>query len=203
MVLDRGDPLSTDEVVEFQAKPNVILYALEAPRIVLLFIIGLNIMQICAIHFWKGTSLVFLLKLTLLIDFMLVSIFLLLVMLTAAGLTFVATRTDVGIRFMPFGIAAWRVFIPIEDIKSIEVRTYGRHHGSVYFDRLEQSTRGAQPKAIDLLGGSANDTAWLSLPWSWPPLIGFYGFRNYDELVRIVLRTHALKQRNIAIDAIS
>lgn len=188
LVLDQRAPLSADDVVTFYEKPNVILYSLEATRIVVLLILCLNVVQVLSLYFFKHVSLIFLVKLTLLIDSMLLLLFLVVVLLVATGLTFVATRTDVGIRFRPFGMEAWHLCVPIHDIKSVRVATYGPNYGSVYLDRRRE-TRARAP--IDLIAANGHGTAWLSLPWSWPPLIGFYGFRNSDQFARIILELNS------------
>ena len=191
-VLDDCDPPPASESVEFVARPNAILYTFEATRIVVLFLVAFNILQILVLFLWKGLSLVFLLKLTLLADCILFSIFALVIVFLATGLTFILTRKDVIIRFAPFGRAVWHLCVPIEDIDLIEVRTYGRRYGSMYLRRYDRrrasvaSTQGEKPG--EEYGGPS---AWLSLPWSWPPLIGFYGFRNCRKLVNRILDLRA------------
>jgi len=194
MVLDDCDPPPPSELAAFEARPNAILYTLEATRVVALGLIAFNILQIFVLFLWKGLSLVLLLKLALLADCILFSIFAFVIVFLATGLTFFLTRKDVIIRFAPFGRPVWHLCVPIEDIEVIEVRTYGRRYGSIYLRRYDRrrasaaSTQGEKPR--EECGGPS---AWLSLPWSWPPLIGFYGFKNYRKLVnRIIdLRTTA------------
>lgn len=189
LVLDKRAPLSSDDMVVFHQKPNVILYSFEATKIIILFIVGLNVVQVVGLHFLRHASLIFLVKLTLLIDSLLLPIFLFVVLLIASGLTFIVTRTDVGIRFRPFGIEAWHLCVPIQEIESVRVGTYGTNYGSVY---LSRRPRGAQASAsMDFLGAQAPGTAWLSMPWSWPPLVGFYGFRHYDQLVHFILELYS------------
>ncbi|TYL87946.1 hypothetical protein [Bradyrhizobium cytisi] len=98
LVLDKRASLSSDDVVVFHQKPNVILYSFEASKLILLFILGLNVVQVFGLHLLRHASLIFLVKLTLLIDSLLLPIFFIIVLLIASGLTFIVTRADVGTR---------------------------------------------------------------------------------------------------------
>jgi hypothetical protein len=75
--------------------------------------------------------------------------------------------------------------IPIEDVASVEVRTYGQQYGSVYLERCKAGRGEPRRRPINIKTGNAS--IWLSLPSSWPALVGFYGFRNFDAFANLIV----------------
>jgi hypothetical protein len=190
---DTRGPLFEDDVIIFQQRPNPILYSIEATRIVFVFVLCFNVAQGLLLHFAKGAPLVFLVKLTLLLDCILLGVFIVLVMLRALSTVFILTNKDAIVRLSPFGAGFRQFSVPIEDIASIEVRNYGPLHGSVYLNLSDSSRRGSIRRDINLNNVERGGSIWLSLPWSWPPLIGFYGFREYETFASLIgsLRSEA------------
>jgi hypothetical protein len=189
--MDDHGPPSEDEVIKFREKPNAFLYSLEATRAWILFMLCFNVVQVLLLHFAKGAPIAFMVKLTLLIDCVLFAIFVVAVMLRALGITFIATNKNVIVRFTPFGGAAREVSIPIEDIKSIEVRCYGTRYGSVNLERYKDLYEALPRRPVNLKERQGWGSIWFSLPWGWPPLIGFYGFKNYGAFARLIVDLRA------------
>jgi hypothetical protein len=164
------------EVITFRQKPNPFLYSLEATRIWILFLLGLSLVQIVVLHLARGAPLIFMVELTFLIDCVMFAIFIVAVILIALGVEFIVTNKRVVIQVY----ARVRLTIPVEDIKGIEVRCYGQQYGSVYLDRYNDAYEKLPHRPIDLTKKRGWASIWFVLPWSLPPLTGFYGFRNYE-----------------------
>jgi hypothetical protein len=179
---DDHGPLSEDDAIIFREKPNPILYGIEAARVPLLFMVCLNIAQGLILHMTRGASIVFLVKLTLSLDCILFGLFIFVLMLIALGAEFILTDEDAIIRV---GIYARYWSIPIEDVASVEVRTYGQQYGSVYLERCKAGRGEPRRRPINIKTGNAS--IWLSLPSSWPALVGFYGFRNFDAFANLIV----------------
>jgi hypothetical protein len=180
------DDLSSDgETVRLKAKPNAFLYALEATRIWLLIVLCIAAVLALCIHLANGLPIAFLALLALVICCVLYLIFLAVVIFRALGMVFVITNKTVIARLSVMERTLYQVSIPIESIKRIEVRCYGPRYGSVYLERytdLDDVT----PRTINLKTRPGWASIWFSLPWSWPPLTGFYGFRNYDAFAKLI-----------------
>jgi hypothetical protein len=190
VIMDDHGPLSADEIIKFQEKPNAFLYALEATRICIPFLLCFGVVQVLLLHFAKGVSVAFLAKLTLLVVCMMFPIFFLVVMLIAFCLVFIVTSKSVIVRISPFVGESRQMSIPIEDVESIEVRKYGPRYGSVYLVRYKDLYEALSWRLVDVKRAQAS--IWFSLPWGWPPLTGFYGFRNYDAFARLIIDLRAV-----------
>ncbi|MGY2806072.1 hypothetical protein [Bradyrhizobium sp. USDA 4506] len=181
--LDRLSGLSEDEVVLSQAKPNPFLYSWEASRAAILSMFGLSAFLIPLLMFTKGGPLIFLLKVVALLDLIVFSIFLLIVVLLARGLSFVLTNRNVRVR----AGHQW-LGVPLEEIKSVEVRSYGSEYGSVYLERYIDPLEMVAGKSIEL--GKQSGSIWLAVPRSQPRLFGFLGFKNFDDFGRMIVDLH-------------
>jgi hypothetical protein len=155
--LDRLGGLSEDEVVLSQAKPNPFLYCLEASRATILSMLGLSAFLILMLMFTKGGPLIFLLKVVAVLDLIVFSIFLLIVVLFARGLSFVLTNRNVLAR----AGRQW-LGVPLEEIKSVEIRSYGAKYGSVYLERYSDPFETVAGKSIEL--GKQSGSIWLAVP---------------------------------------
>lgn len=182
---DRDIPLE-DDVILFRQKPNPILYCIEATRIVLLYILCLSIVLVFLLHFARGAPIAFLVKLTLVLDCILFGIFISLLLLVASGIEFILTSKHAVIRFKPFGVGNRRLSIPIKDVASVEVRSYGPRYGSAYLERCGTGYNASPLRSISVKRVQDGASIWLSLPWSSPALAGFYGFRNYDAFASLI-----------------
>jgi hypothetical protein len=192
VMMDVRGPLSEDEVVNFQERPSALLYSLEATRIFIPFLVFLGAVQALLFHAAKGLSIVFLIKLVLTICCLLFPIFFALVMFIALRTTFIVTNRGVVIRISQFGGNVRQLQIPIEDIKSVEVRRYGPRYGSVYFERYKDLYEALPRGSVNVKDDLGRASIWFSLPWGWPPLAGFFGFRNYDAFARLIVDMRAV-----------
>jgi hypothetical protein len=181
--LDRVGRLSEDEVVLSQAKPNPILYSLEASRATILAMLGLSAFLIPLLMFTKGSPLLFLLKLVAVLDLIAFSIFFLAVALIARGLTFVLTNKAILVR-----TSRLQLGVPVEEIKSVEIRSYGAEYGSVYLERYSGPSEMIAGKSIEL--GKQSGSIWLAVPSSKPQLFGFLGFKSFDNFGRMIVDLH-------------
>lgn len=190
---DEGEPPDGDAII-FRGKPNPILYWIEAPRMIVLPLLCLNVVVGALLHITRGAPVVFLVELTFLLDCILCGISILVMMLGTIGMEFLVTKDTAIVRFSPLGIGNRRFSIPIEDVAGIEVRSYGPRYGSVYLERYEASARLNR----NVKRARGNGSIWLSLPWSWPPFVGFYGFRNYNQFAELIvsLRNEAQSVRS-------
>lgn len=185
VIFDDHGPISEGEVVKFREKPSALLYGFEATRVFVLFFMCFGVIQVLLLHFAKGASLTFLTKLVLLVGCMAFLVFLLVVVLIAFGIVFIVTSDRVIVRIALLGASCRELSIPIEDIKSLEVRRYSPRYGSIYLERYKDLYETLPRRPVTLKQGRAS--IWSSSPMSWPPLTGFYGFRNYDAFARLIV----------------
>ncbi|QOZ54656.1 hypothetical protein [Bradyrhizobium sp. CCBAU 53338] len=178
--LDRLGGLSEDEVVLSEAKPNPFLYSWEASRAAILSMLGLSAFLVVVLMLTKGGHLIFLLKVLALLDLIVFSIFLLLIALLARGLSFVLTNRNIRVR----AGRKW-LGVPLEEIKSVEVRSYGTQYGSVYLERYSDPLEMVAGKSIEL--GKPSGSIWLAVPRSQPQLFGFLGIKNFDDFGRTIV----------------
>jgi hypothetical protein len=181
MFNDEAAPWDGDLII-FREKPSAFLYVIEATRMIAVLLLCLNVVLVLLLYTTKGAPILFLVELTVILDIVLFSIFILALMPVVFSMEFVVTKKDVIVRFAPFGIGARRLSVPIEDIAEIEVRGYGPRYGSVYLKRYG-SLR--WPMVVRKVQDDASP--WTSLPLSWP-MAGFYGFKNYNQFADLILR---------------
>jgi hypothetical protein len=145
--------------------------------------LGLSAFLILMLMLTKGGSLLFLLKVVAVLDLIVFSIFLLVVVLLARGLSFVLTNRNVLVR-----TNGQQLGVPLEEIKSVEVRSYGTEYGSVYLERCSDPLETVAGKSIEL--GKQSGSIWLAVPRSQPQLFGFLGFKNFDDFGRMIVDLH-------------
>jgi hypothetical protein len=201
-----------DEVILFEEKPNVFLYALEATRIG--FLIGaVAVFAGLLVIYSKGlhVSVVHLALLELIgyvfgnFCFFLAGVF------KAYFFTIIATNRRAVVRFSGWGMATTDgVSIAIEAVTRIETNSYGATYGSVYLESDEASRRKSsrnsehafsEQRVSPYISDEPSDVAvpikrtvsiWRSMPFA-PRLYGFYGFKRFDEFANIVSEQHKLR----------
>jgi hypothetical protein len=194
-----------DEVVLFEAKPNVLLYALEATRIGFLItavamFAGLLIVYFKGLHVSVVSAILLGLILYVIGNFCLF----LAAVLKAHFFTIIATNRRAVVRFSGWGMATTDgVSIAIEAITRIETNSYGATYGSVYLESDEasrsKSSRNSEhtfseqrvspyisdEPSVVALPFKRTFSIWRSMPFA-PRLYGFYGFKRFDEFASIV-----------------
>ncbi len=200
-----------DEVILFEERPNVFLYALEVTRIGYLLAPLALLASLSAIYF-KGMH-VSMVRVALLELFLYVLgnlCFFAVAVSKACFLTIIATNRRAIVRFSGWGMATTDgVSIEIEAITRIETNSYGATYGSVYLESNKASPGRAsinsdhafskQPAPPDIsttLGDvvvpiKRTVSIWRSMPFA-PGLFGFWGFKRFDEFARIVSEQHKL-----------
>jgi hypothetical protein len=190
----------------------VFLYALEASRYYFVVMLALSFALVPVVHFKTGLPIGgFMLLLVLTVYGTLSSILFVVVVFAARCVEFIITNKRVIVRVSLMRRIKDNISIPIESIKSIEVRSYNARYGSVYFkcdeasplddlescdgSRLQTSDHSLLPSfdpAVDRRRHLASPVVrsdrvsiWLSMPSS-PPLSGFYGFREFDTFAKLV-----------------
>jgi hypothetical protein len=197
---DEGAPPEGDVII-FREKPNPILYGIEATRMIVLPLLCLNVALVVLLYIARGAPILFLVKLNLLLDIVLFGIFILAMAPAAVSLEFVVTRKDAIVRFAPFGVGARRFSVPIEDIEGIEVRSYGPRYGSVYLGRYQAGHGSSRQQPIHVKKAPGDASAWTSLPWSWPPMAGLYGFKNYNQFADLIVSLRSEAQQPVRSEA--
>jgi hypothetical protein len=179
--LDLLDDIAADETILFQVKPNPLLYSLEASRAAIIAMSGLSAFMVFVLMLKKGGPLLFLLKLVALLNCIFFSIFVLFVAILARGFSFILTNKNVIIR-TTFGN---QFGVPLDEIKSVKVRRYGTHYGSVYLDRYMDSLESFTEKTINL--DKQPGSAWFSVPRSWPQLMGFLAVNDFNKFASMIV----------------
>jgi hypothetical protein len=206
-----------DEVVKFRIKPNVFLYTFEASRFYLVLFLGIAFAVMPVAYLKTGLPIGgLMLRIVLSVYGVLSIIFLVLVALIALCVEFIVTNRRAIVRLTLGGVND-NVSIPLESIRTIEIRSYGKRYGSVYFDRDEA----LPPDGLQFYDGTSSQTsdylraasfspavartrrvanlvvrqgralAWLSMPSTSPALSGFYGFRQFDTFANLILELQA------------
>ena len=204
-----------DEVIKFRAKPNVFLYAFEASRFYLVLTLAIAFAVMPLAYFKTGLPIGgLMLRVVFSVYAVMAVIFFILVVLLALCVEFIVTNKRAIVRVALVRVSD-NVSIPLETIRTIEVRSYGARYGSVYFDRGEALLPNGF-RSDDGLGSPASNhlrsasfgpaigparrvanlivkpgKAWLSMPSSSPALSGFYGFRQFDTFVNLVVELQA------------
>jgi hypothetical protein len=194
-----------DEVILFEERPNVFLYALEATRIG--FLIGaVAVFAGLLVIYSKGlhVSVVHLAFLELIGYVLGMFCFFLAGVFKACFFTIIATNRRAVVRFSGWGMATTDgVSIEIEAITRIETNSYGATYGSVYLKSDEasrhKSSRSSEhafseQRVPPYISDEPSDLAvpikrtvsiWRSMPFT-PRLYGFYGFKRFDGFASIV-----------------
>ena len=178
-----------DEIVRLKVKPNVLLYAFEASRYYFVVTLAILLVLIPVIHFETGLPIGgLMLKIVLTTYCVLLSIFFALVLFVAHCMEFIVTSKKVIVRASLMGRVKDNISIPIRSIKTIEIRSYNARYGSVYFKCDGTSPLGRTAK---LVARSGWVPIFWSMPSSSPPLSGFYGFRHFHALAKLVAELQA------------
>jgi hypothetical protein len=192
-----------DEIVLFTEKPNAFLYALEFTRHALLA--GTAVGLFINIPFmWPGLYSARGVVL-LLITYALLGLPLFIVaFVTARQLMFVVTDKRAIVRSSFWRTTTDGLSIAIETVKRIEITSYGATYGSVYLSYDKTSPRenfkDSQPDYPQLrpTRRARNKATRASVPIKrtnsilvainnpWPRLLGFYGFKGFDEFANII-----------------
>lgn len=180
LILDVSKQTDASDTILFEVKPNPFLYALEASRALIVALFALSVFLVAALMIIKGGPLLFLLKVVSLLDFIFVSVFFLAVLLIACSLSFVLTDRNVVVR-----AARARLCVPLDEIKSVSVRSYGAEYGSVYLERYRDALEKVSCKSVNLRPQSGS--IWLSMPRSRPQLMGFLGFRDFSKFASMIV----------------
>jgi hypothetical protein len=206
-----------DEVILFEEKPNVILYALEASRIGFLIAAVAVFVGILVIYFKRlHVSVVHLAELEL-FGYILGNLcFFFAAVSKACFLTIIATNRRAIVRFSGWGMATTDgISIAIEAIRRIETNSYGATYGSVYLESDEEPHREdsrsgehvfSEQLAPQYISDKTGDVAipikrtisiWRSMPFGYR-LYGFYGFKRFDEFANIVSEQHKLRSTMVS-----
>jgi hypothetical protein len=197
-----------NERVRFSVKPDPFFSALEFTRHVLfvwtLFVVIPSLGSVIYLKESLSTIGVY-----LLITYFFVSLVLFVVaFVKARHLIFVVTDERAIVRFSFGRMTTNRVSIAIETVKRIEITSFGARYGSVYlsYDKTlrRKDSKGSEPgysqsgatrRAPNELAGAPAPIERISSIWgpvniwapmnTWPRLLGFYGFKGFDEFANI------------------
>ncbi len=192
-----------NETVRFSMKPSPFLYALEFTRYTL--IAGTAVALFIGIPFiWPGLyserGVVL-----LLMTYALLGLPLFIVAYVAAcHLMFVVTDKRAIVRSSFWRTTTDGLSIAIESVKHIAITSYGATYGSVYltYDKTSprENSKDSEPDYPQPwpIRRARNETTRASVPikrtnsiWAsmnnpWPRLLGFYGFKGFDEFANII-----------------
>jgi hypothetical protein len=196
-----------DEIIRLRAKPNPWLYALESTRAYFLFFLVMAV----AINFLP------ILKKRIGIDVLaliaelttyavLMGIFYLCVAAATRSSELIIAQERVIVRQSMAGKTRDMISVPIEEIASVEVRSYGDRFGSIYLKRNARADGrsrwrstatlpdnptptidGQSPQPASMTNRGGPFWIWLSMPTTSPPLVGFYGFSQYREFAKLIV----------------
>lgn len=107
----------------------------------------------------------------------------LIAIITSCYLMFVATDKTAIVRFSFWGMTTDGLSIAIETVERIEIKSYGATYGSVYLNSPIRHARSEATGAAILIERS--NSSWRSMT-TWPRLLGFYGFKSFDEFANII-----------------
>lgn len=191
-----------NETVRFSVKPNPFLYALEFTRHTLLAVTAVLLWT--GIPIWPGIYFGRTGALLLLTAYALLGLLLFIVAYVAAcHLMFVVTNKRAIVRSSFWGKTRDRRSIAIESVKHIAITSYGARYGSVYLtydktapreistaDESDYPQPGSIRRARDEEARASapierTNSIWHSMT-TWPRLLGFYGFKGFDEFANII-----------------
>jgi hypothetical protein len=205
-----------NETVRFSMKPNPFFYALEVTRHTLfVWTLLVVIPSLGSVIFTQVSLLTIGVYLPITYFFFSLVLFML-AFVTAYHLTFVVTDTRAIVRFSFGRMTTDRVSIGIEAVKRIEITSFGATYGSVYlsYDKTlhRKDSKGSEPRysrpratrrvpnqlaeapapieRISSIWGPVN--IWGSMN-TWPRLLGFYGFKGFDEFANTIGKQQKLR----------
>jgi hypothetical protein len=192
-----------NETVRFSMKPNPVFYALEFTRHALLMgtVVGISI---CIPLIWPGIyserGVVL-----LLMTYALLGLPLFIVAFVAAcHLMFVVTDKRAIVRFSFWRMTMDGLSIAIESVRHIAINSCGATYGSVYltYEKTSPCENPKDSEPDDPRPGSIRrahheatrasvpikrtNSIWVSMNNPWPRLLGFYGFKGFDEFANII-----------------
>ena len=136
-----------------------------------------------------------------LLTYLLVNVVLFIVASVAArDLVFVVTNRRAIVRSSFWRMTTDRLSIPVETVRRIEIVFYSATYGNVYLNSDKTSPRenfksgepqpGATRRAPNELAEAPVPIKRSALVWgsmsNWPRLLGFYGFKRFDEFANII-----------------
>ena len=191
-----------NETVRFSVKPNPLLYAAEFTRHTLLTVTAVQLYSGIGIIWpgiYFGRAMVLLLA-----GYALLGLLLFIVAyVTACHLMFVVTNKRAIVRSSFWGMTRDRRSIAIESVKHIAITSYGARYGSVYLtydktapreistdDESDYPQPGSIRRARDEEARASapierTNSIWRSMT-TWPRLLGFYGFKGFEEFGDII-----------------
>jgi hypothetical protein len=99
---------------------------------------------------------------------------------------FIATDKRAIVRFSFWGMTTDGLSIAIETVEHIEINSYGATYGSVYLNSPIRHARNEATRAsIPIERSNSIWSIWRSMT-TWPRLLGFYGFKGFDEFADII-----------------
>lgn len=203
-----------NETVRFSMKPNPLLYALELTRHFLFVWTLLVVIPSLGSVFYVKASLI---GVGLLITYVFVGLVLFIVaVVIACHLMFLVTDRRAIVRFSFGRMTTDSVSIAIETVKGIEITSFGATYGSVYlsYDKTlhRKESKGSAPgylqpgatwgahneltrapapiERVSSIWGPANISGPINMR---PRLVGFYGFKGFDEFANIVKEQQRLR----------
>jgi hypothetical protein len=201
------------ETIRLTVKPNAFLYTVEATRSYLLIMLAMVALLVPYVHFRTGLQIGLATQIALIVCGVLAPIFFIVVMIGAHCMAFLITDKKVIARMSIMGRIDDKISIPIKSIENIEVRSYNALYGSVYLKCYKESRdRGSrsdtsdgshpaslhrpviQPRPLAIVR-PGRASIWLSMPWSSPPLAGFYGFGHFEAFVSLIIERQAAARK--------
>jgi hypothetical protein len=180
-----------NETVRFSTKPNPFFYALEFTLHALFAgttgALIISFFPLMGLPFvWPGLysamGAVLLLATYVLLALALFAV----ALISSCYLMFIATDSRAIVRFSFLGMTADGLSIAIESVEQIEIKSYGATYGSVYLNSPIQHPRNeANSASIPIERRNSIWSAWR-LTTTWPRLLGFYGFKGFDEFANII-----------------
>jgi hypothetical protein len=204
----------SNDVVRFRAKPNALLYAVEASRLFFILMLVVALLLMLVAHLATGIPVGgFMLGIVAAVYGAMSVIAFVAVVCFARCMEFIVTNKRVIVRASLMGRTQDNISIPIESISSIEVQPYNACYGSVYFEwgsalPLENLPHDGSRSQISNYSCPAFNSAadrsrrvgnlvvrsrpmWRSITSTAPPLSGFYGFRHFNSFAELVAELQA------------
>ena len=182
-----------NETIELNVKPNPFLYALEATRF--FWFVVVFPLAVALLFSFRGLPLYLSLEVGLTTYFVAFFVLFTGTLLKACATAFIVTNKRVLLRTSILRSVDW-INIPIQEIQTLETRSYNARYGSVFISSDAGGRSATQSALADNPGvqGRANLVVkpsglsiWLSVPFTVPFLRGFYGFRRFDTFANLIL----------------
>ena len=178
------DRAADDEVTLFAAKPNALLYAVEAARFG--FVMLAVVFAYIPLGYFAGWPMRFTALMTLFSYFLGNVVLFVAAAVIACRLAFVITNRKIIVRLSVWGKTIDKISIASGSVVRIETNSYDATYGSVYLKSVKIQAAASDEADESAIPIKRRGSIWRSMPWSSPPLYGFYGFKRFDAFANLI-----------------